>query len=64
MKYTSVDLSQWEKNYIKNIPVSKKYTEEFVYRSDYKCASYDNINTKSFWSPLGSFTTEIKKIND
>lgn len=64
MKYISVGLTQWEKNYIKNIPIGKKYIEEFVYRDDYNCASYDNINTKVFWSPIDWFDIEIKKINE
>ncbi len=64
MKYISVDLWQWEKNYIKNIPIDKKYNEEYIYRWDYKCPSFDKVNEKSFWSPVDSFTIEMKDIND
>jgi len=52
MKYVSVSLSQWEKNYINNIPVEKKFQEEYVKWNDYDCPSYDNINIKSIWSPI------------
>lgn len=64
MKYVSVDLSQWEKNYIKNIPVDKKYNEAYVIRNDYPCPSFDKVNEKSFWSPVDGFDIEIKKVNE
>lgn len=64
MKYISVDLWQWEKNYIKNIPVDNKYNEEYVLRWDYSCPSYDEINEKSFWSPVDWFNIDIKNINE
>lgn len=63
MKYVSVDLLQWEKNYIKNIPVDKKYNEEYVFREDYNCSSFDDINIKSIWSPI-DVKIEIKETNN
>jgi len=62
MKYISVSLLQWEKNYIENIPLDKKYNEEFIYRDNYICNSFDNINIKSTWSPI-SINFEIKDTN-
>lgn len=63
IKYTSVDLLQWEKNTIVNIPADKKYNEEYVYREDYDCNSFDNINIKSTWSPI-DVNFERKVINN
>ncbi len=59
MKYVSVDLLQWEKNTLKNIPIDKKYSEEYVLREDYKCWTYDNINEKSYFSIIEITSIEL-----